>query len=402
MKITEVKPILCHGAFRTWTFVKVSTDAGITGWGDATEWVRAQGHAKIIEEDLTPLVLGQNPFDIESLWQKMWVASYVGGKDLSLAMTGIETALWDIVGKALGAPVYTLLGGKCYDRLRLYYDFCDSYGASLVGDAVRTEGDASLRGVAMQARLIKEQHFTALKMHPVGLAPRPAITRAASLQAIRATVEKVRTIREVVGDDVDICLDVHNTLDLPSSMALAKALEPYHLLFLEDPIRQDESPGSYKRLAESTATPIGTGENLYTVWDFRDYLEIGALDVALPDFCHTGILQGKKIAALAEAYHLPLVPHNPNSPLSTIISAHLCANLPNFLALEYISDPLEPAWRDTVMTPALGSLVKDGHLEVPTGPGWGVEIHEEELAKHPYQEVWYRVKMQAGRPGGGK
>jgi galactonate dehydratase len=397
MKITEVKPILCHGAFRTWTFVKVSTDEGITGWGDATEWVRAQAHCTVIEEDLSPLVIGENPFDIEKLWQKMWVTSYVGGKDLSVAMTGIETALWDIVGKALGTPVYNLLGGKCYDRVRLYYDYCDSYGAGLRGGTQRQEGDSSLVGVAKQAQFIKDQKFTALKMHPVGLAPRPAITRSASLAAISATVEKVRTIRDVVGDDVDIALDVHNVLDLPSSMALAKALEPYRLLFLEDPIRQDESPRSYQRLADATSTPIGTGENLYTVWDFRDFLEIGGLDVLLPDFCHTGVLQGKKIAALAEAFHVPLVPHNPNSPLSTIISAHVCANLPNFLALEYMSDPLEPAWRDTVMRPALGSLVKDGHLEVPSGPGWGVEIDEEELARHPYEEVWYRVKMRSAK-----
>jgi len=397
VRITEVRPILCHGAFRTWTFVKVSTDAGITGWGDATEWVRAQGHAKIIEEDLSPMVMGENPFDIEKLWQKMWVASYVGGKDLSVAMTGIETALWDIVGKALGTPVYNLLGGKCHDRLRLYYDFCDSFGARLVDDRTRQDGDASLEGVARQARMIAAEKFTALKTHPVGLAPRPAITRSAGTKAIHATVEKVRTIREAVGDEVEICLDVHNTLDLPSSMALAKALEPYHLLFLEDPIRQDESPGSYQRLAEATSTPIGTGENLYTIWEFRDYLENGALDVALPDFCHTGILQGKKIAALAEAYHLPLVPHNPNSPLSTIISAHLCANVPNFVALEYIADPLEPSWRDAVMTPPLASFVKDGHLELPTGPGWGVDLHEEEMRKHPYEEVWYRVKMRAGK-----
>jgi galactonate dehydratase len=397
MKITGVKPILCHGAFRTWTFVKVTTDAGIVGWGDATEWVRARAHATIIEEDLAPLVIGESPFDIEKLWQKMWVSSYVGGKDLNVAMAGIETALWDIVGKALGTPVYNLLGGKCFDRLRLYYDYCDAYGSGLQGGAVRQEGDSSLAGVAKQAQFIKDQKFTALKCHPLGLAPRPAITRAAGPAAVAATVEKIRTIREVVGDDVDIALDVHNVLDLPSSMALAKALEPYRLMFLEDPIRQDESPGSYRRLAESTSTPIGTGENLYTAWEFRDFFEIGGLDVALPDVVHTGVLQGKKIAALAEAYHLPLVFHNPNSPLSTIISGHVCANLPNFVALEWMSDPLEPTWRDTVMTPAVGSLVQDGHLTLPTGPGWGVEVHEEELARHPYQEVWYRVKMESAK-----
>ena len=128
MKITRVKPVLCDGGMRTWTFVKVSTDEGITGWGDATEWVRAVGHATVIEEDLSPLVVGESPFDIEKLWQKMWVASYVGGKDLSVAMTGIETALWDIVGKALHTPVYNLLGGKCHERVRLYHTAGDAYG----------------------------------------------------------------------------------------------------------------------------------------------------------------------------------------------------------------------------------------------------------------------------------
>ena len=170
------------------------------------------------------------------------------------------------------------------------------------------------------------------------------------------------------------------------------------MMFMEDPIRQDESPGSYKRLAESTSTPIGTGENLYTIWDFRNYLEIGALDLVLPDICHAGILQGRKIAALAESFHLPLAPHNPNSPLSTIISGHLVSSIPNFLALELIGLEADVPWVDSVMSPKLSSLVKDGHLELPSGPGWGVEINEEEVAKHPYEEVWYRRVMEAAVP----
>jgi len=382
MKITRVKPLLCDGGRRTWTFVKVSTDEGITGWGDATEWLRPVGHATVIEEDLAPLVVGESPFDIERLWQKMWIASYVGGKDLSVAMTGIETALWDIVGKALHAPVYTLLGGKCCERVRLYHTAGDAYGGGHREDGTYDPGDSSLAGVAQQARFVKEQGFTALKLHPVGLAPRPAITRTASLKAISDSVERVRIIREVVGDDIDIAMDLNNRLDLPSSMALAKALEPYRLMFLEDPIRQDESPGSYKRLVDATSTPIGAGENLYTAWDFRNYLEIGALDVVLPDVCHAGMLQGKKIAALAEAYHLPVAPHNPNSPLSTIISGHFCVNIPNFLALEFFPSEREVPWGDRVMHPPLTAQVKDGYLSLPAGPGWGIDIDEEEVARH--------------------
>ena len=176
-------------------------------------------------------------------------------------------------------------------------------------------------------------------------------------------------------------------LDLTSSMA--QALEPYRILFLEDPIRQEESPASYKRLVDATSTPIGTGENLYTVWSFRNLLEIGGLNVVLPDVCHTGILQARKIATLAEAYHVPVAPHNPNSPLSTIISGHLVSSIPNFLALEYDLEERELPWRDEVMSPSLDSLVEGGYLELPTGPGWGVEFAEEEIAKHPYREVWY-------------
>jgi len=389
MKIIEVKPILCQGGNRTWTFVKVSTDEGIVGWGDATEWAHAQGHAKLIEEDLAPMVIGENPFEIEKLWQRMWMSSYVGGKDVNLAMTGIETALWDIVGKALNTPVYNLLGGKVRDRIRLYYDTADAFGAGYQGTDTWHEGDSSLAGVARQAKFIMDQGFTALKVYPVEAPKAKEMVHTLPLKTIRAIARKIETVRQVVGDEVDIAIDMGNRWDLPSSMALAKALEPYNLMYLEDPIRQDEAAAlAYKRLAESTSTPVGTGENLYTVWAFRSYLEVGALDVVLPDVCHVGVLQAKKIAALAEAFHLPIAPHNPNSPLSTIISAHVCATVPNFLALEFWGTELEPTWRDKITTPSVGSLVKKGYLELPSGPGWGVEIDEDELYRHPYRNIW--------------
>jgi galactonate dehydratase len=144
MKITEVKALPCQGGMRTWTFVKVTTDEGIIGWGDASEWVRVQAHCKVIEEDLAPLIIGEDPSNIERLWQGMWVASYCGGKDLSVAMTGIETALWDIAGKSLGVPVSRLLGGTCQDRIRLYYDCCDAFGDGFRGGTVWHAGDSSL------------------------------------------------------------------------------------------------------------------------------------------------------------------------------------------------------------------------------------------------------------------
>jgi galactonate dehydratase len=387
MKITEVQPIVCQGGIRNWTFVKISTDEGITGWGDATEWIRVQGHVQAIET-LSPLIIGENPFNIERLWQKLYRASYVTGKDCNVALSGIETALWDIMGKALNTPVYNLLGGKCYEKVRLYVDYCDAYQEGFLGTNTWNKGDASLAGIAKQAQLFKDQHFTALKFHPVGLPQRPAISRIASSTAILQTEEKTKVIREAVGPEIDIMIDINNRLDVPSSIRLAKALEPYHLLFLEDPIRQDESPQSYRRIQEATSTPIGTGENLYNVWSFRNYLEIGALDAVLLDVVHCGgILQAKKIAALAEAYHVPVSPHNPNSPLSTIISGHFLISIPNSGVLEYFAKEKEPGWIDTIMSPPL--TVEHGYLELPDGPGWGVDLNEEEIAKHPYKETWY-------------
>jgi len=170
-------------------------------------------------------------------------------------------------------------------------------------------------------------------------------------------------------------------------------------MFLGDPMRQDECAGRHKKLADATSTPIGTGESLYTVCDFRNYLKIGALDVVLPDICHTRILRGKKIAALAEAYHLP-VPHNPNSPLSTIISGHFYTCIPSVLALEIFPSEREVPWADRVVTPPLTSLVNEGHLTLPAGPGSGVEVNDEELLKCPYQESWYsRVVGSRGSVG---
>lgn len=385
VKITEVKPILCQGGMKNWTFCKITTDEGIVGWGDATEWATPKSVATNIS-DFGSLIVGEDPRNIERLWQLCWRAAYTGGKDLSVALCAIETALWDIKGRIYDMPAIELMGGKIWNKVRLY---------------THCNGD-TLESTAEYAKQLKKEGWTALKTHPSGLPPTekdatwmngsldwPQISRTVSLVSIKNTLEKVETIRETVGDEVDICMDVNNRLDVPSSIRLAKALEPYNLLFLEDPICQHEDAApSYRRISESTTTPIATGENLYTIWQFRTYLEMGALDLLLPDVCHTGIIQARRIAALAEAYHLPLCPHNPNSPLSTIISGNLTSSIPNFVALEYTHDQREPSWRDDVMKPPLREFVRDGYLQLPEGPGWGVELDEDEIGKHPYVETW--------------
>jgi len=387
--IKSVKPILCGFHF---TFCKITTDNGIVGWGDGTEWATPKGVESAIR-DYGALIVGEDPRNIERIWQLCWRSAYVGGKDVNAALSAIESALYDLKGKLCGVPAIDLMGGRIWNKVRLY-THCDR---------------STIEGTVKFSEELKREGWTAWKCQPEGLPPRaknrtwahgsldwPTISRVASLSDIKQTVGKIKAVREAVGDEIDLGIDVNNRLDLPSAERLAKQFEPYQLLFFEDPICQHEDAApEYKRLADSTITPIATGENLYTIWEFKSYVQIGALDVLLPDVSHTGIGQARKIAALAEAYHLPVCPHSPNSPLSSIISANLAASIPNFEALEFIRSYAYPGrdpedtqtfapWMDKLMKPPLSTLVRDGYLELPEGSGWGVDMNEDEMMKHPY------------------
>jgi galactonate dehydratase len=400
MKIMEVKPILCD---QFYTFCKVTIDEGIVGWGDGTEWATPKGVESAIK-DFGNFLIGEDPRNIERLWQLAWRSAYTGGKDLSCALAAISSALIDVVGKIYDIPAIELIGGKVWNKVRLY-THCDR---------------PTVEETLQFAEELKHEGWTACKCHPVGLPSRykdpewangsldwPEISRTASLRAVKQTAKHVEALRETVGEDIELGIDVNNRLDVPSSIRLAKALEPLNLLFMEDPIcHHENSVSSYRRLTESTSTPIACGENIYTIWDFRSYLESRAIDLLLPDVCHTGVLQAKKIAALGEAYHVPICPHNPNSVLSAIISANLVASVPNFVALEFIrgfalpdKDTTVKPWVDKIMRPSLSRLVKDGYLELPEGPGWGVDIDEKELAKHPYIEPcqWLEKRKKSFR-----
>lgn len=397
MKITEVKPVLSD----FYTFCKISTDEGITGWGDGTEWATPKGVESYIR-DFGDLITGEDPRNVERLWQLSWRSAYTGGKDLSCALAAISSALIDITGKFYDMPAVDLLGGKVWNKVRLY-THCD-----------RDTNEET----AKLAEELKREKWTAWKTHPLGLPSRfkdpkwaggsidwPEISRTASLAAIKQTAKKVQAIREAVGDDIELGIDVNNRLDVPSAMRLGKALEPYDMAFMEDPIcHHEDSAVSYRRLVERTSTPIACGENIYTIWEFRAYLENHALDMILPDISHTGVLQGKKIAALAESYHIPVSPHNPNSPLSSIISATLAASIPNFFALEFVRgfafperDKRVKPWVEEIMDPPLSKLVKDGYLTLPDGPGWGIKVNEDVLAKHPYvEEIQWLHRRKTG------
>ncbi|CAN5526400.1 galactonate dehydratase [soil metagenome] len=351
MKITEIKTYLMHASkpdssgwkARNWLFVKVFTDAGIYGVGEASGWPRV---VETAIKDLTPLLVGDDPFEIEKIWQKMYLAMMGHGMTGivgSGAMTGIEMALWDIKGKALAVPVYELLGGKMRDRIRLY--------------AHAHSPD--------RARALVDQGYNALK---TGNLTDP--------------VRQVEGIRRTVGDEIDLMVDIHGPpwLTTKDAIRLGQALEPYDLLFYEDPVAPEDIE-AIARVAAQVNLPIAAGERHAGIWGVRELLEREIVDVIQPDTGRAGgLLQMKKIAALAEAHYATFAPHDGSlGPVAEIAALHLCATLPNFLILEHLADDVPQRYE--VMQPQ--PTIVDGFMMVPNGPGLGIDIVEDAIANYP-------------------
>jgi len=383
MKVTGVQPILCDGGFRPWTFVKVTTDEGIVGYGDCTDWGSAVPVASCIA-DLEPLVVGEDPANVEQIWWKLYRKTIrsIGGI-AHKAMSGINSALWDVKGKRLGVPVYDLLGGKMRDRLRLYWTHCGS-GRAAHHEVLGLPPVRSLDDVARLAEEAVEKGFTAVKtniFHPGVPRPQLPVTSGwISPETLRDAEAIVGTFRKYGGDDLDIGLDVAFSFNMGSAIKLARALEPYRMMWLET---ETLDAASLKTIKESTTTPICTGESLYQTHGFKPYLELHAVDVIMPDLAWNGISMGKKIADYAETYDVPVAPHNCHSPLTTLVSAHLCTAIRNFMVLEFDNDDVP--WRDAVLTEPLD--VRNGHLYLSDRPGFGADLNEKEIARHPYRPI---------------
>jgi len=384
MKIRSVEPILCDGVFRPWIFVKITTDEGLTGYGDCTDWDRGPSIAACVS-DLGEMLVGRDPDEIEAIYWYLYrdCRRAIGGL-AHKAIAGINNALWDIKGKALNAPVYRLLGGKMRDRIRLYWTHCASTRARHA-EKLGLPKVERLENVRCTAEEVVEQGFTALKtnMFPLkDLPDKPQVSGGEIDGAtIRNAVAIVEAFRRTVGEDVGIALDVAFNFRLGAAIALARALEPYNMLWLET---ETLDADALRTVRMSTRTPICTGESLYTLHGFKPFLELHAADIIMPDIAWNGISMGKKIADMAEAYDVMVAPHNCHSPLTTLISAHLCAAIPNFLVLEFDRDDVP--WRDDVLTEPL--KVEKGHLILPQGPGFGADLNEKEIAKHPYPGRW--------------
>jgi galactonate dehydratase len=351
MKITEIKTYLMHAgppdsagwSKRNWLFVKVLTDEGITGIGEASGWPRV---VELAIHDLAPLVIGEDPFHIEKLWQKMLLAMMghgMTGVVGSGAMTGIEMALWDIKGKALNTPVWNLLGGKIRDRIWAYPH----------------------ASTPERAHEMVERGFTALKTG-----------------GVTDPLQRVRALREAVGPDVDLMLDAHGPpwLTTRDAIHLGRALEEYDLLFYEDPVAPEDIE-SLARVAGAVNVPIAAGERLGTIHGLRALIEREIVDVVQPDTGRGGgLLQMKKIAAMAEAHGIGFAPHSGSlGPVAAFACLHLLATLPNCLIMEHLEDDVPQRYE--VVTPLLE--IVDGHILVPNTPGLGVEIVEDAIACYP-------------------
>jgi L-alanine-DL-glutamate epimerase-like enolase superfamily enzyme len=386
VKITAIKTFIVDGGFRPWTFVKVETsEPGLVGWGDCTDW-GSPGPVAATVERYAEWVIGRDPMQVGAIWWDLTAASmrHSGGIAWK-AMAGIDSALWDIRGKALGAPVWQLLGGKMRDKLRLYWSHC---GSTRVRHAERlglprVETTDDLRSLSQE---VLDRGYTAVKTnlmplrdlpdartgqdrlsHQTGDAP-PALLRSA--QAI------VGTFRQALGPDVGIALDVAFAFRLGGAVKLARALEPYDLMWLET---ETLDPEALRTIRDSTTTPLCTGESLFGTHGFKPYLQLHAQDVVMPDLAWNGITMGLKIADMAHAYDVLFAPHNCHSPITTLVSASVAAVVPNFYVLEFDVD--DAPWRDEIMTHPF--QVEDGYLHLSDRPGLGSDLIEDQLLRHP-------------------
>ena len=361
MKITRLE--LLHVRPR-WLFLKVHTDEGIVGLGEPI----VEGRARTVEtavRELERYLVGQDPHWIEHHWQAMYRGTfYRGGPVLTSAISGVEQALWDIMGKWLGVPVWQLLGGPTRQRIRLYAH----------------AGGNTPEEAAAAARARVAAGFTAIKTGFPGPV-RPVDTRA----YLKRCVAQIAAMREAVGDEVDIAIDLHGRFSPAMAIRLCQELEPFHPLFVEEPCLP-ENVDTLVTIARSTRIPIATGERLFTKWGFREVLEKQAAAIVQPDLSHAGgILECKKIAAMAETYYAAVAPHCPLGPIALAASLHLDAAIPNFLIQEHVT-----LGEGYLKQPF---VVKDGYIDLPTGPGLGIELDEAALAEKLFDGSWETPRL---------
>jgi galactonate dehydratase len=372
MKIVDVEIVPVD----RYLFVKVHTDEGISGLGESGAWGYLEASASAIET-FKRYLLGQDPLRIEHHWQYLYRWSHFRGAAIMGALSAIDLALWDIAGKYLGVPCYQLLGGKCRDKARVYAHVFGQTKEELIQGCV----DA------------KRQGFSAVgHLTPFLDEPRDVPYFQTHAEKMREAIETVGRYREAVGQEVDLCIEIHRRLSPTEAVVLARGIEEFHPFFYEDPILPDNFD-AMAFVAQNIHIPIATGERLHTIYEFEMLLARGAVQYVRPDVCMAGGLSHcKKIAALAEAHHVGVVPHNPLSPVSTAACLQLAACIPNFALQEYPRGEWEPPKSEIVRSPL---KMETGFLVVPDAPGLGVELAEDAQERYPYRprEVCTRLHV---------
>lgn len=376
MKITKIETHVCNARMRNWIFVKVITDQpGLYGWGEGTlEWHTRSVVGAI--EDLSHLIIGEDPTRVEHLWQMMYRQHFWHGNGAvrGTAISAIDLALWDIMGKVYNAPCHKLWGGPVRDYIRTYCHL----GGGKMEDFYQTD-PADAKRFGELAKKAVEDGYTAFKTMAV-----PETMPLEGLRPIKYAAKCVEAMRLAVGDDIDIMVDCHARPSPQMGLMFAKAIDPYGLYWFEEPCWPEAVEGMAD-IARAVTTPIATGERLITSHQLRPFLEKRACSVVQCDITHTGgLTESRKIAAMCDAYRVALAPHNPQGPVSTAASLELGFASPSYIICESVH--LDVPWRQDVVSEGF-VVEKKGRIVRPSNrPGLGIEINEAEVKKHPFQQ----------------
>ena len=365
MLITNVRTRIC----KHYLFVEIETDSGIKGLGEAGCWsfLKATETAILKFKDY---LIGKDPFQIEDITQSLYHAQFFRGSVIMSAISAIDIALWDIKGKALGVPVYELLGGKTRDKVRVYA-------------SVMKSKDEKPEELAKKYVALKEQGFTAAKVFLTEPVIRPDGSNEFFSSRLAMSVERVKAVREAVGDNFDLVLEVHRSMSVAQAVAFGREVEKYRPMILEDPVAPDNFD-SMAEVASKVATPIATGERFINIQEFKDILVKKAAQYVRPDVCTIGgISAAKKVAAIAEAFGAQIIPHNPLGPVSTAACLHICASVPN-LGIQELPDFCLNGKEDAMVKEPL--RFADGCLIIPNAPGIGIELVDNAEELYPMEE----------------
>lgn len=374
MKITDVKTYIVGNQWKNWVFTKVETDEGLYGIGEAT----LNGFAKTVEaaiHELKRFVIGKDPFDVESHTLRLFREVYSdGGQIHGAALSGIEYACWDIMGKALGQPVYRLLGGKCHNKLRVYANGW-------------YRGERTPENFYEKAKIVAGKGYTALKFDPFG-----AAWRVVERPDFALAVECIRAVREAVGPNVDLLIEGHNRFSVHTALQFAEAMAPYQPTWFEAPV-PPQRISSMVEVARRSPVPIACGEDYYCREQFSELLKHDAVHIVQLEPQYLGMTTAKQVCAMVHAHNGVTAPHSAQGPLCSIACAHLNTATPNFFIHEIFED-FNDDWTHSILTHSV--KVVNGYIELEDRPGWGTDLNPDVIALHPYNPNNYLPLFREG------